>query len=174
MISFIVATTGRPTVYATLASIERWDGDEIIVAGRINSINDARVRYVPLEPGNDWGHTERNIVTRMARGRYIAHIDDDDVYAPGARAVMADAIERTPGLPVMFRMRYANGAILWREQVVQCGNVGTPMVLLPNAPDKIGKFGSFYGGDSMFMETMKWQPSEVVWRSEVTVLVRPR
>jgi hypothetical protein len=170
MITFIVPTLGRASLKSTLRSIETRPGDEIIVIGKVDGLSgDPRVRYVPCAPGGDWGHTERNLATPMARCRYIAHIDDDDIYVPGTRALMADAIEKTPGRPVLFRMQYPNGITLWNEERVFCGNVGTPMFLIPNMPTKLGTWKSFVGGDCAFLEGCKWKPEEIVWRPEVTV-----
>ena len=115
----------------------------------------------------DWGHAERNFAMPLARERYIAHIDDDDTYAPGARRFMAEAIEATPDRPVIFKMRYPNGITLWRERRVVCGNLGTPCFLHPNVPEKLGHWGSFVGGDCAFLESSKWSAEEYVWRPEV-------
>lgn len=171
MITFIVPTVGRPSLAATLRSIECRNGDEIIVVGNGWRTKDSRVRYVDCAPGGDWGHTERNVATPHARGRYIAHIDDDDIYAPGARDLMGDAIKKAEGRPVLFRMRFPNGITLWREPTIRCGNVGTPMFLIPNVPEKLGSWQSFVGGDCAFLETSGWAPSEYVWRPEVIALL---
>lgn len=179
MISFIVPTVCRPSLVKTLASIETWPGDEIICVSDM-SLNlhmqdfirsRLEIRCYHCSPGGDWGHTERNVATPMATGRYLAHIDDDDVYAPGTRALMADAIERTPDRPVLFRMRYPNGITLWGQPELRCGNVGTPMILIPNVPERLGRFGSFVGGDCAYLEEMKWERDEIVWRPEVIALL---
>lgn len=177
MISFIVPTIGRPSLLQTLASIETMPGDEILVVGSEAALLKAHVsskkniRFIPCPPGGDWGHTERNFATPHARCRYLAHIDDDDVYAPGARALMADAIAKTPARPVLFRMRYPNGITLWAEPELRCGNVGTPMILIPNMPTRLGQFRPFVGGDCAYLEEMKWQREEIVWRSEIIALL---
>jgi hypothetical protein len=171
VISFIVPTVGRPSLLTTLRSIECWPGDEILVVGDRFRVKDERVRYVDCKPGGDWGHTERNVATPHAKGQYIAHIDDDDVYAPGTRDMMADAIAKTPNRPVLFRMRFPNGFALWQEEVIRCGNVGTPMFLIPNVPEKLGTWQSFVGGDCAFLETSGWAPSEYVWRPEIIALL---
>lgn len=172
MISFIVPTIGRESLRKTLASIETWPGDEILVVGSgWHEAGDERPRYVLCTPGGDWGHTERNFVTPMARGRYLAHIDDDDVYMPGTRRLMADAIAKTPDRPVLFRMRFPNGITLWAEPEIRCGNVGTPMMLIPNQPEKLGQFRPFVGGDCAYLEESKWAPEEFVWRKEVIALL---
>ena len=171
MISFIVPTVGRPSLAKTLESIECWPGDEIIVVGNRIRTSDPRVRYVDCLPGGDWGHTERNVATPHAKGRYIAHIDDDDVYTSGARYLMADAIKKTPDLPVLFRMRFPNGITLWRDAKIYCGNVGTPMFFIPNVPEKLGTWQSFVGGDCAFLEGSGWHPDEYVWRPEIVALL---
>jgi hypothetical protein len=129
------------------------------------------IRRIHCEPGRDWGHTERNVATQFARGEYLAHIDDDDWYAKGTRALMADAIEKTPGKPVLFRMQYPNGITLWQEPELRCGNVGTPMILIPNIPERLGQFRPFVGGDCAYLEEMDWDRSEIVWRPEVIALL---
>jgi hypothetical protein len=171
MISFIIPTVGRPSLAVTLASVETMPGDEILIVcdervdiqpfveGR------AEARIVHCPPGNDWGHAERNFAM------YIAHIDDDDTYAVGARALMADAIRETPGRPVLFRMQYPCGITLWRDPFIRCGNVGTPMMLIPNVPEKLGTWGSFVGGDCSFLEGSGWSSDEYVWRPEIIALL---
>lgn len=167
MVSFIVPTVGRPSLYATLRSIETLPGDEILVVGNNIKVADPRVRTIQCAPGGDWGHTERNYATPMARGRYIAHIDDDDVYADGTRELMADAISQAKGNPVIFRMRFPNGITLWQDPTIRCGNLGTPCFLIPNRPTMMGTWGPFVGGDCHFLETSKWKAEDYVWRPEV-------
>lgn len=177
MISFIVPTLGRSSLRHTLKSIECWPGDEILVVGnvenppRINTQSDVCTRFISCPPGSDWGHKERNFATPLAKGKYIAHIDDDDEYAPGTRDLMQDAIEKTPNRPVLFRMRYPNGITLWQEPEIRCGNVGTPMMLIPNVPDRLGVWRSFVGGDCAFLEECKWARTDFVWRPEVIALL---
>jgi len=171
MISFIVPTLGRASLAATLQSIECLPGDEILLVGSPGPFNHAFARHIPCPPGWDWGHTERNFAMPFARGRYIAHIDDDDVYVAGTRELMADAIRQAPGRPVIFKMRAPNGVTLWQEPVIRCGNLGTPCFLHPNMPTKFGTWGSFIGGDCHFLETSKWKAEDYVWREEVICLV---
>lgn len=171
MITFLVPTVGRPSLITTLNSIECWPGDEILLVGNGFRVRDARVRYVDCPPGGDYGHSERNFAQKQARGRYIAHIDDDDVYTPGHRALMQDVIDKTPGRPALFRMRAPNGITLWRDPKIYCGNVGTPMMLLPNEPEKFSVWEPFVGGDCKFLETSGWASDEFVWRPEIICLV---
>jgi len=171
MISFIVATIGRPSLLKTLASIECRPGDEILMVSNGFRVADSRVRFVDCPPGGDWGHTERNYAMPFARGQYMAHIDDDDVYAPGHRALMQSAINQSPGKPTVFRMRFPNGITIWDTPEIRCGNLGTPCFLIPNMPTKLGTWGSFVGGDCAFLESSKWKPEEYAWRKEVIALL---
>jgi hypothetical protein len=171
MISFIVATVGRPSLQDTLRSIETYPGDEIIVTGAMTEKPCRDVRFIPHAPGGDWGHTERNDAMPLARCRYMAHIDDDDVYVPGTRALMENTIRINPGRPAIFRMRFPNGITLWENEEIRCGNLGTPCLLIPNRPTMLGTWGSFVGGDCAFLESSKWKPEEYVWRPEVIALL---
>lgn len=174
MITFIVPTVGRTSLFATLRSIDPWPGDEILVVSDDPShVPDMpQVRHVLCPKGGDWGHAERNYATQFARGSHIAHIDDDDVYAPGTRALMADALLKATNKPVIFKMQFPNGLTLWQEPVVRCGNLGTPCFLIPNQPSMLGSWGSFVGGDCGFLESSKWSLTEdYVWRPEVIALL---
>lgn len=168
-VSFLIATIGRASLAATLQSIECWPGDEILVIGYNIRVTDVRVRSLHCRPGGNFGHAERNFAMPQARAQYLAHIDDDDVYVPGARALMADAMTTTPDVPVMFRMQYPNEDYLWKVPELKFGNVGTPMSLLPNQPEKLGKFGRRVGGDYEFLRTSTWPVESFVWRPDVTV-----
>src|SRR5262245_55350870 len=169
MITFLVPTVNRPSLMATLRSIETWPGDEILVVGKDVSRSLEMLRWhrpeitlLNCDRGNDWGHSERNFATRFAKGRYIAHIDDDDVYLPGTRALMSDAIDKHGG-PTLFRMQFPNGITLWRDPKIYCGNIGTPCFLIPNQSSMMGEWGSFVGGDCHFLETSKWQAQDYQW-----------
>lgn len=175
MITFLIPTIGRPSLARTVASIETLPGDEILIIcdeSKHSTVHEivgerAGLRVEHCPPGHDWGHAERNFGTPLARCRYVAHIDDDDVYVPGTRAHMADAIRETPGRPVIFRMRFPCGITLWQEPVVRCGNLGTPCFLIPNMPTRLGRWGSFVGGDCAFLESSKWEAEDYVWRPEI-------
>lgn len=172
-VSYIIATIGRPSLADTLASIECWPGDEVIVIGNVVSRTEGHIRYIACPPGHDWGSTERNIAMPLARGDYLAHIDDDDVYAPGARAAMEDAMTSAPGHLAIFRMRYANGFTLWHEPAIRYGNVGTPMIFMPNQPTKLGRWGEqMDGGDFHFLQTMEFRRDQIVWHPQVIALVK--
>jgi glycosyltransferase involved in cell wall biosynthesis len=169
MISYIIPTAGRrPRQLAqTLASIETRPGDEILVIGPSGVAVDDRCRLIPYVSIGGWGGAERNIGMAAASGRYLSFMDDDDVYAPDAREALAQGIAEAAGRPIIFRMVFPNGITLWQRQSIECGQVGTPMIVVPNMPTKLGQWGARYEGDMNFLESVKWAHNEFVWRSEI-------
>ena len=168
MISYIVATIGRPSLQRTLESIECWPGDEIIVIGNVQTAERGHVRLFAHPPGRDWGSKERNAAMPLARGRFISHMDDDDVYVPGTRAKLALAMVDHPNGPTIFRMRLPGGGVLWNDRAIRWGNVGLPMIFHPNDPKRLGRFGVDQDcGDLRFLETMGWSAGEIAWREDV-------
>jgi len=156
-ISFIIPTIGRESLQKTISSIERADSDEIII-----------IRRIP--PAGDWGNQERNVAINMAQGDYLAFIDDDDTYISGHRKIMEDAIQRDFGKPSLFKIKYPNGNILWKEKEVKPGNVSSQMILVPNDMDKFYKFkfpGNTNMGDFYFIS--RWKFEEIIWREEIIV-----
>lgn len=174
IVSYIVTTIGRPTLQATLDSIEQRPGDEVLIVGTDLRLERFRTRlhYTHLEcpRGNDWGHSEKNFAMPRARGQFLTFMDDDDVYFRGARAAMERAAAEHPGIPTIFRMRHSSGIILWRTKEIACGNVGTPMFFVPNMPSKLGTWAPYYGGDCAFMQSCKWD--EIAWELDVIADVR--
>jgi hypothetical protein len=171
MISYIVPTSGRHSLVATLQSIECWPGDEILVIGQFHPTGDERPRYFPCGNGNDWGAKERNIGIEHAQGQYLAFMDDDDTYAPGARDAMERVIVETPDRPAIFRMRYPNGMTLWQDPNLRCGNVSTQMIMVPNVPTMLAMWPPRYEGDFLFLDGMKWPKDQIVWNREIIALI---
>jgi glycosyltransferase involved in cell wall biosynthesis len=159
-ISFIIPTIGRESLKRTVNSITPWDGDEVLV-----------IQHNP--PSGNWGNAERQEGMDKAKCDYLAFIDDDDVYVPGARAIMDDAIRHNPNnYPIIFKMQYPNGRILWKEKKNRCGNIGAPMVLVPN-----DKYNLHYwrqnesAADFQFVNNWKWPHRLTIWRDEVIALL---
>lgn len=179
-VSILVATLGRPTLERTLESItsQLRPGDQVIVIGATQSIGDRAAKYgctfVLANPGRDWGASERAVGIAHATGDYVSFMDDDDVYTPGARDAMEAAMTAHPGKPTIFRMQIARtGELLWREPVAKMGNMGTPMMFLPTAAAKRGRWGKRYGNDFEFWASMQWPASDIVWSSDVIASIRP-
>lgn len=63
----------------------------------IASLGDSRVRYynTSVKKAGDYGHTIRNELIKIARGRYVMFFDDDNVISPNYVSKMVHAIEST-------------------------------------------------------------------------------
>jgi glycosyltransferase involved in cell wall biosynthesis len=179
-LSILVPTCGRPTLQRALASLAAQPldpTDEVLViggdAGVIASFaaGGYELRHIPSALGHDWGNMERTLGISVARGTHLAFMDDDDWWLPGARAAIADAMQRTPTHPVLFRMQYLDGRLLWDKKLVACGNVSTIQILIPNDPLRLGRWTKRREGDYDFLASMKWPASDVVWREDVIAQV---
>jgi hypothetical protein len=108
-----------------------------------------------------------------AEGDALLFIDDDDTYVPGAFEIVHAAVIQAPDHVHMFRMRYADGQELWRTEMVECGNVSTQMIVVPNQPGQVGYWGDRYQGDFDFIESTCRRQGDPVWHRDVIALVRP-
>lgn len=178
-ISVVIPTVGRASLARALESAR--GADEILVAwdttvsqGSMPSHIDGAT-LIPVR-GGDHGYTGRTEAARAATGTHLAFLDDDDVYTPGAVDLM-----RTMACdhPVIFQMDHNAHGILWREPVLEFGNVGTPMFLVPNVPDKLGTWAAHLpglpepGGDFTFIAGCVEKMGAPVWVDQVTAVVRP-
>ncbi len=158
-ISFIIPTIGRETLQRTLGSIEKRPGDEVFA-----------IQFNP--PSGMWGNPERKEGIAKATCDYLAFIDDDDYYVPGHRQIMDHAIKENPDKPNLFRMKYPNGDFRWKTKVMVPGNIGSPMILVPNKKEMFYKFlfpGNTNMGDYYFVS--RWKFPEVIWRQEIIALL---
>jgi hypothetical protein len=177
-LSIIVPSCGRPSLLNTLNSLvvppllfDVPDSDEVIVVGCANSsVLDYAVlgvRYFPCAMGHDWGCAERTTGMQMATGTHLAFIDDDDAWTPNARVAIDRAISAYPDRPILFQMRYPSGRVLWADPELRSGNVSTQMIVIPNDPNRLGKWTPRREGDFDFLASMKWPASDIVWIDEV-------
>jgi hypothetical protein len=142
-----------------LASIEKWPGDEILV-----------IQHDP--PSGNWGNSERQDGTDKAKCDYLAYIDDDDVYVSGHRKIMDDTIRENPGYPILFKMQYPSGRILWEKKWVKNGNIGCPMILVPNRKDMLYIWEPTRSmADFFFVNRWKWNAKEINWKDMVIAMV---
>lgn len=161
-VSVIVPTCGRDTLPRTLASVgsQLHDGDEMLVVRR----DDA-----------PWGNATREDSIPRCDGTHIWFMDDDDVAAPGALDAIHAAIGKEPDRVHLFRMRRGED-VFWRMPVAEIGNVGSPMIVVPNTPGKLPRWGDddLYEADGRFLlETLALRQEQPVFHEEIVALVRP-
>jgi GT2 family glycosyltransferase len=180
-LSIVIPTLGRPSLERTLASCA--GADEIIVAlDRSRGATELPCKLPPnarsIEGhwGVTGGHAGRVAGIELATGTHLGFMDDDDVYNPGAIELMREA---ACDRPVIFRMSHYAHGVLWREPVVEFGNVSTQMYVVPNEPGKLGAWTPHKlgwkepGGDYTFIAQCVENMGEPVWREEITSTIRP-
>lgn len=156
-LSVIVASTGRPSLNYTLASItyQLVPGDELLV---------------DVNEDAPWGHAARNRMLEKARpGNGLVFMDDDDVYLPNGLHEIRRAFRNEPTALHIFRMKYFNYD-LWLDRQLVEGNVSTQMVCV--AAGTGARFGDRYAGDFDFINAAA-QSREVRWHRQVVAHYRP-
>lgn len=161
------------TLSVLIASLERRT-----LARAIESAVGADEVLVDVNKDGDGGNAGRNRLMPQATGDWLLFMDDDDVYAPDAIPYIRQQVSKLK-IPCIFRMQYADGRKLWRQGVpspaLALGNVGTPMIVVPNDPARLGQWVGHGCGDFRFIwETVGKYDGHVVWDRGVIALVRPR
>lgn len=199
LLSVIVPTVGRPTLERTLRSLEAqdsWLRWEAVLVGdthagtwaeglaRIPAVTrgDGRLYYTECDGGRHaWGHPQRNHGARVARGRWLAWLGDDDVYLPGAFDAIGRAIHRVADAPrvLLFRWIAPWKQVYWHTAGFlgpEPGFIDAECIVCPNDPAKLGTWTNRYQGDYDFItETVaKWGgPERVVWQPEIIAQAQP-
>jgi glycosyltransferase involved in cell wall biosynthesis len=182
-LSIVIPTLGRPSLERALASCA--GADEIIVAlDHSRGIVKLPLKRLPLNArciegrwGVTGGHAGRVAGIKLATGTHLAFMDDDDVYNPGAIQLMREA---ACDRPVIFRMSHYMHGVLWREPVVEFGNVSTQMYVVPNDPARLGTWTPHKpswrepGGDYTFIAECIEKMGEPIWREEIISTIRPQ
>lgn len=189
-LSVIIPTKGRPTLERTLDSVVAATyraGDEVLVMGdgrlpdaeRLAAAHAKRMNIVYREIEHTsacaWGGPQRTLGMRLAAGTHLLFMDDDDAYAPQAFEIVRKAALEHPSQLMIFRMRSFTPRwpwkVLWGHKAIFLGNVGTPMIIVPNIPSQLGVWGSAYASDLAFYESTvkKWPGNEasIVWKEDV-------
>jgi len=182
-LSVIVPTLGRPTLRRTLERIGQQqlvDGDEVLVVQdgpadesvrRVFEASGLPGKYLGLDRHyGDYGGTPRNHGMKHACGEYLAFMDDDDTYRPGAFDAIRRAATRRPGRPLMFRLYCpSHKKHLWQDKTVRPSNVATSIFVLPNTPARLGQWGTHRGSDFAFVYTtlQRWPEGSLAWCPEI-------
>lgn len=173
-LSLLLATAGRVELAVAVwaAAPQLAAGDELLIAGGGSwgaaVAHWAKARHLDLPPGGNWGHAERNAAMPEARGTHLLFLDDDDLLLPGALAAIRAAIAQAPDVPHVFRMIDPQGRILPERPGLRQGHIGTPCLVAPNVPARLGTWGARYEGDFDFIRsTLAHYPDGAVWHAQL-------
>lgn len=156
-LSVVIASCGRPSLVSTINSIIAQDCEAEVL--------------IDINHDIPWGNAARQRTMLRARGSHLMWMDDDDRYAPGAFKAISAAVGADPARIHMFRMARPEGLDdIWREPVLEEGNVSGQMIVVPNLPDKLGRWGDCYEGDWMFISETCANLGEPIWHEEIIAL----
>lgn len=196
-LTVVIPTRGRPSLWATLASLvdQLEDGDEAIVVADsgpagctdaairiVNEFQPAQLTYLEASaPGSLYGNAQRDVGMAAAPGSHLCFIDDDDVYENGALDLIRDTCEEDWNAAHVFRARWgsghpAAGVELWRQPEVREQNIATPMVVLPNRVYARGWMDGNHRdtmSDFAFLAAAIAECDSVCWHPDVVATVRP-
>ena len=145
--SIITPTIGRPELARALLSAARQLGpyDEHIVIGdgpqpeaQRMALEYRHTRYIQTPRTGGFGAVQRDAGIMQATGDYLIFLDDDDVLVDGALSLAREIVAETPGALFLFRCRFygygaiPDGSVLWKDNEIRDGNVGTGMIVCPN------------------------------------------
>lgn len=186
-LSIITPTVGRDTLLATLDSVNSQLGryDEHIVIGdgpqpwaRQLCSTYKRTRYLQTDNVTaHWGNEQRDLGIASAKGDYVMFCDDDDVLTEDALKLAKTAIAEAEGALFIFQMQLYGynwcgpGHVLWRDQQIRDGNVGTLMLVAPKLAD-MPAWGVNYNADLAWVFALA-KRCEVQWREQIIAIARP-
>jgi glycosyltransferase involved in cell wall biosynthesis len=144
--------------------------------------------YLPFNGGeHSWGHFEINYGIEHAKGDYLVANDDDDIFAPGAFAIIRRVIRELPApRPLLFRFQSYLGGLYWNEGcrhsdgrlVARQDFIGGHCAVFPNIPERLGRWTARYQGDFDFVRsTLDLWPNkddDAIWREEIIAIARPK
>lgn len=202
-ISIVTPTQGRPTLERMIASGygQLRQGDEWVIvidsfaipdsayAGILDlvgrfvmgaSASGPLLRVVGCDAGrHDHGHSQINHGMAKARGDWLVHMDDDDVFTPYALDAIRATIATLPGpCPLLFRFEahFGRRPLIWqRAGQLAPGTVGGHGLVHPNIAGAIGRFTARYEGDyDCIRETIDLWGGRVEWVDAVIARCRPK
>jgi len=181
-LSIIVPThdgDGLDDLFDSLAD-QLHQADQVLIIGDTHDGVLPKVRAMADERGYDyiehdaghhcWGHCQINRGLEIVRGDYLIFIDDDDCFPDGALDAIRRAIaEQDSPRPLMFKFwSRRHGRTLPPGHYVQESAIGGHAMVVPNIPDRLGKWGERYAGDyDWIVSTLAFWPDGPVWYDDV-------
>lgn len=193
----VCPTRGLSSLTATIASVvdQLEDDDRLIVVcdsingnpvcarAIVSDFQPANIDYLEYGvPGSRFGNGQRDRGLAFAAGRssHVALLDDDDEWTFGALDRIRERVGDDTSHAHVFRAEWGTGhhwhGTLWAEPVFRVGNVGTPMLVLPNRPYARSWMDSNDAGivsDFGWMSAAVGECDGIRWHSDVIATVRP-
>jgi glycosyltransferase involved in cell wall biosynthesis len=133
LIGRCIASVGAQT-HASVQHVVVSDGPDPELAARMAGLGDL-VTFEELpehDPAARWGHRARLRGLELAKGEYIAYLDDDNAFRPEHVARLAAALESDPGAGFAYSLIQMNGhgpAYIVGADPPFCGGIDTSAIM---------------------------------------------
>jgi glycosyltransferase involved in cell wall biosynthesis len=133
LIGRCIASVGAQT-HASIQHVVVSDGPDPALAARMADLGDL-VTFEELpehDPVARWGHRARLRGLELAKGDYIAYLDDDNAFRPDHVARLAAALEADPGAGFAYSLIQMNGhgpAYIVGADPPFCGGIDTSAIM---------------------------------------------
>jgi hypothetical protein len=196
LVSVILLTIGRAHLPTTLASIRDQappEACEILCVGDTHGTRwadalapvpalcrDYQATYLPCDGGlHHYGCPQRTAGQVQARGAWIAYVQDDAHWTPGAWTAIQQSLAVVSPGPRLFRVRTwqpsrARGdewCTIWDTPVLVQNNVDGDALVVPNRPDQLAPWpATHYASDydaiaatvALWRGQVRWEPFVLV------------
>lgn len=135
-----------------------------------------RYRYAEhAGPVRCWGHPQRGHGDGLARGEYLVHGADDNIFTEGAFAAIFRALDGlVEPVPLLFQVRTWQAGKVWKEPRLAHGDIDADCIVAPNDPSRLGVWTNRYEGDWDFIRaTCQRYAERQVWVPDLIGLARP-
>ena len=184
-LSIIIPTIGRDTLKRTLDSIKTQPvlPQEVLVIGdgpqpaaeQAFTSSGLPGRYVERPKIGCWGNPHRTWAARQAAAEWLAFMDDDDIYLPGAMLPIRKAIEQpSPAEVNLFRF-YGRIDARWYDRTIRQGNVSTQMIVVSKSIAREVPWEAVpgRGSDAAFIAGCAGLANRVAWHEDLIARLRP-
>jgi hypothetical protein len=192
-LSIVIPTMGRPELARTFDSIAAQHDPsavQVLVVGDTHGGHTPdleRARLQTLRRGYHWlehdggqhivGQPQRQYGMQHAAGQWVAFSADDNIQTQGALAEIWQVVAGLPRpMPIVFRVRTWQAGVVWQRERKELllGNIDADCLVVPNVPEKLGRWENVYVGDFEFAkQTIQLWDHQVCWADALIGLARP-
>jgi hypothetical protein len=190
LLTVILPTLGRPTLEAAVQSVRQQLPPaccEILLVmdthpshttrdeARVHAVAAQYTCRVEAYDGGVacYGHPQRNYGMTRAQGTWLAFLQDDDCWLPGAGAAIMQSCLRPPQAPRLFRTDTWQAGVVWRTPELVVGNIDADCIVTPNVAGRLGWWQLRYEGDFDFIQQTCTCWGQCIWETEVIAVGRP-
>jgi len=87
------------------------------------TFNDYKINPLICKNCTEWGNKQKNDALKIAKGKWIIFLDDDNILHPNALACLHQLSQKHPKAKVIYSAIDYNGARILRPNNLRCGHV---------------------------------------------------